>query len=156
MNIQYELYKINAEIQRCIDPETGEINEGTFNALAMAREEKLEQLALLCKNLRANTEMIKAEKAALQERIDKNESTLEKCEELLKSELNGELFETAKVVVKFRKSESVNVLDMSRVPADYLKPQPPKADKNAIKAALKAGNTVDGCELIRSLSMSIK
>ena len=156
MNIQYELYKINAAIQSCIDPETGEVNESLFDSLIIAREEKIEQLALMIKNIRANVESLKAEKAGFQERIDKEENALEKCETLLKKELDGELFETSRVVVKFRKSESVSVTEFTKIPIEYLKPQPPKADKNAIKAALKAGQTVDGCELIRSLSMTIK
>lgn len=41
--------------------------------------------------------------------------------------------------------------DESKLPLAYLVPQPAKPDRTAITAALKAGSSVDGAELIRGM-----
>lgn len=69
----FSLYQINAQIEQAwsaaVDPETGEIiSEEAAQAieqLSMAREEKIENLALYRKNLTAEAEALKNEKLAL-------------------------------------------------------------------------------------------
>lgn len=57
-------------------------------------------------------------------------------------------------------SDGLHITDESAIPADFMTTPPPpapKPDKNAIKAALKAGQTVPGCELSNGPpSVSIK
>ena len=69
----FSLYEINAQIEQAwsaaVDPETGEIiSEEAAQAieqLSMARDEKVENLALYYKNLMAEAEALKAEKQTL-------------------------------------------------------------------------------------------
>ena len=69
---------------------------------------------------------------------------------------NGEKFKTARVNCSFRNSESVNVLDLSRIPSEYLRQAEPTADEIAIKAALQSGKTVEGAEIVTNTSVIIK
>ena len=45
---------------------------------------------------------------------------------------------------------------MTAIPKEYLKFADPTVDKNAIKAAIKAGTSVAGAEIVEGKSMSIK
>ncbi|MDD6788832.1 MAG: siphovirus Gp157 family protein, partial [Lachnospira sp.] len=70
------LYEINSALQAavddCIDPETGEIlDESLLDAidgLQMARDEKIENICLCIKNLRSDADQLKAEKQAFEKR----------------------------------------------------------------------------------------
>lgn len=72
----FSLYEINAQIEQAwsaaVDPETGEIiSEEAAQAveqLTMAREDKIENLALYYKNLTAEAKALKNEKLALEAR----------------------------------------------------------------------------------------
>ena len=75
--------------------------------------------------------------------------------------LNGEKFSTARVEVRWRKSESVVVDDLNELKCSsdarvFLIPQEPKVDKVGIKTAIKAGHDIPGCRLVGRLNMSIK
>ena len=70
--------------------------------------------------------------------------------------LAGEKFETSRAVCSFRKSQKVEITDLDKIPDDYLRYKTPEPDKTAIKAAIKDGISVEGAELIDSISMSIK
>ena len=53
----------------------------------------------------------------------------------------------------------MNVLDAAMIPADFLRTPPapaPAPDKTAIAAALKAGQVVPGCELVRGFRLAVK
>ena len=64
-----KLYEIDQAIESLIDQDTGEVSDfDVFMDLQMAREAKIENVALLIKNLTAEAEAIKAEKNALAER----------------------------------------------------------------------------------------
>lgn len=88
----FSLYEINSQIEQAwgasIDPETGEIiNEEAMqaiNELSMARDEKIENIALAYKNTCAEAEALKAEKLALQKR----QASAEKKAEWLKQYLS--------------------------------------------------------------------
>jgi hypothetical protein len=60
------LYQINAEIENCIDTETGEILDiEALNNLTLEKDTKIENLACWYKNLMADVEALKAEKMLL-------------------------------------------------------------------------------------------
>ena len=59
------LYEIDAALMACIDPETGEIDADAWEALSLDREVKIENTALLIKDLLAEANMIKQEEDAL-------------------------------------------------------------------------------------------
>ncbi len=149
--------KIRAFLENNIDTETGEIlNLDTLGDLELERSVKLENYALAVKNIRADIEAIKAEEDALKARRERLSNTKNRLEAVLKQELDGEKFTTARVQITHRKTNSVEVLDITALPEKFLRYKPAEADKTAIKAAINAGETVDGARLVNGLSMTIK
>lgn len=152
-----KLYEIDAAILDCIDMETGEVVDAEkLTALQMERDEKVEAVALWIKDLTAEAAALKAEKQAFAERQAAAEKKAESLKRWLTDALAGAKFKTTKVAVSFRKTQSVEIPDVYALDENYLKYSAPTADKAAIKAAIKAGETVTGAELVEGISMTIK
>lgn len=145
----FSLYEINSQIEQAwgaaVDPDTGEIiNEEAmqaFSELSMARDEKIENIALAYKNTCAEVEALKAEwlKQYLSQYME-----------------NGEKYKSAKVTIGWRKSESVQVEDTFLLPDEYLI-FTVAPDKNALKKALKAGEPmIGGARLVTTNNIQIK
>lgn len=137
------LYELNARIltfEPEFDLDTGEwINETDLDALFAERNEKIEQLLLWAKNLRAESSAIKDEEKSLAERRKRKENLADRLEDHVARELNGEKFETPRVLVKWRKSEKVIILDESIVPDRFCSHEVVrKPDKMVIKQFLKS------------------
>jgi len=158
------LYEIDQAILDCIDFETGEIvDQEKLNELQMARDEKIEKVALWYKNLLADAEAFKAEKQAFEERQKAATNKAESLKKWLTNALNGSKFTTAKVVVSFRKSEQVELDDAAFMEYaqrcerdDLLSFKEPTPNKTAIKAAIKSGQQVYGAVLVEKNNISIK
>ena len=151
------LYEIDQQLLDCIDAETGEIiDEEKLNELTMERNDKIENVALWIKDLKAEAEAYKAEKQAFADRQRIAENKLESLKNWLASVLAGEKFKTTKVAVSFRRTKRVEVADIFALDENYVKYSEPTADKAAIKKAIEAGETVKGAELVESLSLSVK
>ena len=151
------LYEIDAQIMACVDFETGEIiDEEKLQALQLEFDQKVEGIALWIKNLVAESKMIKEEKDNLATRQNTCENKAESLKKYLSSALGGEKFKTAKVSVSYRKSESIEVEDISLLDDDYLKFKEPEADKTKIKAALKNGVSLEGVTLVEKNNIQIK
>ena len=150
------IYEIDAAMLECIDPETGEVDAERLEALNLLREQKIENAALWLKNLKSDVTDLKAEKKAFEDRIKSKQNKIDSLTAYLMAALNGQKFETPRCAISYRKSESVNVTDLSKIPTDYLRFAPAEPDKTAIKAAIKAGETVDGAELIERKTVTIK
>ena len=151
------LYEINEEILACVDMETGEIVDmDKLQELQMQFDEKVEGIALWIKNLLSDAEAIKAEKDKLAERQKACENKAKNLKEYLQNCLAGQKFKTPKVSISYRKSESVQVDDMSKLEDDYLKYKEPEVDKTKIKQALKAGVQLAGVQLIEKQNIQIK
>ena len=160
------LYEINAELEKLIansiDPETGElmIDPEQIDALNMARDEKIEQTALYIKNLKAEADAIKTEIDNLKARHDAAKNKAERLTAYIKDLLAGEKFQTAKVAISYRSTASVeinpDVFFARAANGKYFRVKDPEADKKAIAAAIKAGETIEGAELVSKTSMTIK
>ena len=150
------IYEIDAAMLECIDPETGEVDAEQLEALNLLREQKIENAALWLKNLKSDVADLKAEKKAFEDRIRSKQSKIDGLTAYLIAALNGQKFETPRCAISYRKSESVNITDLSKIPTDYLRFAPAEPDKTAIKAAIKAGESVDGAELIERKTVMIK
>ncbi len=151
-----KLYEINEAILNCVDPETGEADPEKLDELLMMRDEKLENLALWVKELKAEAVAIKAEEEALAKRRQKKERRAESIKDYLKKELAGKRFETSRAVCSFKKSQKVEITNLDKIPDDYLRYSAPTPDKVAITAAIKDGISIEGAELVDSISMTIK
>ena len=162
-----KLYEIDARIEACVkldenrvvDTETGEIIDlEALAALEMERDKKIENLGCWYKNLLADAEALKAQKAAFAEREKAARNKAESLKSFLSRYLDGKKFETTKVAISFRKSEAVE-FDSSfihDVPPDFLKFKEPELDKTAVKKAIKNGETVPGCELVTRQNVQVK
>ena len=156
------LYQIDAELQiafeSMIDPETGEItgDPAVLDNLQIARDAKIENTACYIKNLLAEAEAIKAEVKKLTALARACENHADSLKKYLAHSLQGEDFKTAKTAITWRKSEAVNITCIADIPVEYCRIKAPEPDKTAIKKALKAGEVIEGAELVTNLNMQIK
>ena len=58
--------------------------------------------------------------------------------------------------VSMSTSQAVNITNEKEIPCIYLVEQPPKIDKIGIKNALKAGEEINGAELINNTGVRIR
>lgn len=154
------LYEINEKLLNFefeIDEETGEIlNAGELDNLELARDEKIENLCLYIKNLRADAEALKAEKEVFAQREKASKHKADRLASYLQAMLNGDTYKSLKAEVSYRKSESVECDDIALVPADFLRYKDPELNKTEVKKALKNGVDVRGCHLKTNINMQIK
>ena len=155
------IYEIEQSIMALVDPETGEITDfEALDNLTIARDEKIENIAMWIKNLTAEGKAIRDEEKSLAERRRTAENKAESLEKYLEQTLSGEKFSTAKVAISYRKSTAVNIADEETFAKTacptYLVYQPAKIDRKAIAEALKAGAVIEGAELVERNNMQIK
>lgn len=150
---------VKLDESRVVDTESGEIIDlEAIAALEMERDKKIENLGCWYKNLLADAEALKAQKNAFAEREKAAKAKAESLKGFLGRYLNGKKFETAKVAMSFRKSEAVefDAKCIGDVTEEFLKFKDPELDKVAVKKAIKAGETVPGCELVQRQNLQIK
>lgn len=133
--------------------ENDEIDEQTFvdTLESIGAAEKLEAYVNVQKTLEAEYEAHKAEKdrhIARMAAISKNIDRLKAAQVEFMKAANITKAKAGTFDLSLRVSQAVEITDESKVPAEYLKPQPPKVDKLAIGKALKDGQTVDGAVLV--------
>lgn len=156
------LFEINEEIEKCFDEETGEIFDiESLEQLSMKRDEKIENIALLIKNLKADAEALKAEKLAFTKRQSVVENKVKGLQRYLQNALSGEKFQTSKVSISYRSSEQLELLDMDDFMKNdnaeqFLKFSDPTLDKNKIKDEMKKGVEFKGVTLTKCSNIQIK
>jgi len=162
-------------IMQAVEDADGEINEEQLEALKITRE-SLQSKALAYTHVRQTLSgqlaLAEAELKRIQDYMKAKKSQIEVLENNLLSavKLFGEAdktgvirleiaTETGVVRLSTRKSEAVNITDQDQLPGDFWRtpavPEP-QPDKTAIKAALKAGESVPGAELQINHSLVIK
>lgn len=152
-----KLYEINEQITTCFDSETGElIDPDKLNDLQIAKDEKLENLALWYKDLLAEANALKEEKEVFAAREKAAKNKAESIKNYLSFVLNGENFKTTKCALSFRTSERTIVDDIHSIPKSFLKYSEPKADLTEIKKAIKNGEEIKGAHLEEMQNIQIK
>lgn len=152
------LYEIDKAILECVDLETGEIvDQERLDSLMMDRSAKIESVALWVKNLESDAVAYKAEKEAFAAREKQASEKAKRLKEWLAKVCEGNKFSTAKCAISFRSSEAVEIAEGTTIPEQYMRTKTTtEPDKTAIKAALKAGEEIDGCRLSTKLNTNIK
>lgn len=155
------LYQIKQEIEQaineCVDFETGEILDSErLDRLNMALNEKRENIALYIKNLVADSKAIDEEIKNLTARKKSINNKIDWLKQYLASDLQGNKFETPKVVVSFRKSKSVDIQPNAEIPNEFLIQQEPKLDKAGLKKAIQSGAVIAGVRIIEKSNLTIK
>lgn len=163
-----KLYEIKQELLNCVaipnsdnfvNEETGEVIDiAAIEKLEMARDEKIENIALWIKDLKADAEALKKEKQSFASRQAAAEAKAESLKNYLKFILEGKKFKTLKVSISYRNNTSVkydqeHLLD---IPAKFLDYGEPTVKKSLVKEKLNAGEEVAYCRLETSSSMIIK
>lgn len=161
------LYEIRQDLLTVIeggyvfDEETGEVfwSSDDLDRLAETYDAKVEACGCYIKNLQAEAEMLKAEEQALAKRRKAIESKEKWMRDYLLANLQefGEAGFSAKAKVSTRKSEAVQVLDVSAIPDEYMRVKTTATpDKAAIKKALKNGESVPGAAIVQNVNLVLK
>ena len=153
----YEIDKALMDFEFEIDEETGEIlNAADLDELKMAREQKIEGVGLWIKNLEAEKEAVKNEKNNLDAREKRIAKKIDGLKDYLAYALDGQPFSTSRLVVGWRKSESVDISNEALIPAEYCNiATVSKPDKKAIKKALKEGKEIMGATIVENNNIQI-
>ena len=154
------LYEIDTKLINAIecgcDVETGEfIDEKGIEDLYMELNNKIEGIALYRKNTESDIEAIDKEIEALKKRKEIKQNKLKGLTNYLSSYLLSKdikKFETPKVLIKFRKSTQVEILDESKLPQEFVRKIEKveyKPDKKEIKNYLKTNpdKIIEGCRI---------
>ncbi len=159
------LYEINGAILNCVEVEpgttvnmeTGEVIDlEKLSLLKMERSEKIRNIALWVKNLKADAKALKEAKDAFYIRQKAAENKAALLESYLANGLDGEKVKGTEFSIGWRKSKAVTITDEKKLPEAFLIAQPPKIDKTAIGKSLKGGKDVPGAELEERVNIQIK
>lgn len=158
----YELNKNYQEVAALLetaetDEELQAIND-TLEMLDVSIEEKVENTAKYIKNVESDIEGIKAEinrLTTLKKQKERNTEWLKTNIEYALKRKGIDKLEVGTFKCGYRKSESVEVDDLTAIPSDYTKTEV-KADKTAIKKALKAGEEINGVHIQTNMNFYIK
>lgn len=157
MNLYEIKQSIQEAIDKCIDMETGEIiNPELLDNLNEQLNIKRENIALYIKNLVADSKAIDEEIKNLTARKRSINNKVDWLKSYLANDLQGNKFETPKVVVSFRKSKAIDIASNANIPDDYLIPQEPKVDKIGLKKAIQSGEVISGVSIVEKSNISIK
>jgi len=160
-----KLYEISHQLEELMSnlqiDENGEINPEQIELLGQLKLEETEKvisIGRLIKNLDAECAGLTCEVARLKTRVLPLEKKIAWLENYLTINVAGKTFKDSTVEIKWRKSQSVNIIDEKIIPNEYKKhiPEAFIADKNSIKEALKEGKIVCGVELKDNLNLQIK
>lgn len=156
------IYDIDSAIAALVDPETGELGDyEAFQRLQLAREAKIENLALLYKETRATAEAIKAETEKLTQRRRVLENNAKRMQEYLALVLDGEKFTSPRCAVSYRWSEGTETdpefVDWAReYRPELLMEQQPKVDAAQLKRELKDGLVCDYARLVERQNVQVR
>ena len=162
MSSIYELIKDYAELSAMLEaaetPEEIEAIQNTLEMIDLSIEEKIENTAKYMVNVESDIQGLKTEI----DRLTKIKKAKENAVERLKNNVEYamkqkglEKLEVGTFKAYYKKSESVEITNLDVIPADYTRVEI-KADKTAIKKALKAGEVVEGAEIKVNQNFYIK
>lgn len=157
------LYEIDTNIKAILDSVldqtdengefTGDIESiySSLEELQEAREAKMENIALYVKNLTSEALAIKNEESILAERRKRIERKCERLEGILMQSIlinGGTKASSARYEAAVRYYDETKILDENKIPEEFIKVKTTKSpDKTAIKAAIKAGQEVEGAAI---------
>ena len=143
-----------------VDEETGEIEPATLESVQIASEEKIIATAMYIRRLDALNKATKETIQDLQERVRADGKRIEALKWLMTKAMDSLQYTEVKspeVTLRFRKSSSVEITDSELLPEQFLRTKTVvEPDKTAIKNALKAGEKIQGAQLVESRNLQIK
>ena len=162
-----------------VDDSTGEIIEteedfnNLYNSIQLDLQTKIDNSNCLCKLIDGELEVIDKEIKRLQtekkSRENKKEWIKKNVDNFIRRQFtdeNGNLdseglnkykLELPHSKISYRKSESVEVNDVSLLPKEYRKEKiEVSADKVELKKVLKSGKEINGAKLVTNINMQVK
>ncbi len=149
------------ESEEGVDGETGMVFDiSLLDQLEMERDKKIENALLYAEQLKADAkaieEYVKDRQAVA--RAKKNTAESIKNWLIARMQEKGESkFETKRIraTLRITTANKTVITDGSLIPQEYLRTKI-EPDTTAIKAAIKAGETVPGAQLVDSVSLTVK
>lgn len=162
---EWRLYEINEILEIAIASANERIGDDGvipddwaqfLDCVQMERDEKALQVARYIKSCESEAEAIKAEKQCLAARQSSLETKAERLRGYLAAHIQAnEKLSDASTMISWRKSDKVVVDDAVKLPKQFVE-FVPKYDLFGIKAAIKAGNEVDGAHIEHKNNIQIK
>lgn len=159
-----KLYEIDQQLEQLVDPDTGELLDlEAFEALRLARAEKIEGMALWYKNVSAEAAAIKEEAEALTKRGKTLEKQAERLKNYIGMILGGEKFSTARCAVTFRASTALEIADPGALinwaeKGGYdacLSYKTPEIRKTEVRELLEKGVKVPSAQIVKKKNVRI-
>ena len=158
----YELNKDYAELSAMLEaaetPEEIEAIQNTLEMIDLSIEEKIENTAKYMVNVESDIQGLKTEIDRLTKIKKAKENAVERLKnnvEYAMKQKSIEKLEVGTFKAYYKKSESVEITNLDVIPADYTRVEI-KADKVAIKKAIKSGEVVDGAHIQTNMNFYIK
>jgi replicative superfamily II helicase len=156
----YELAQNYAQLMEMAEEMESDALVDTLESLQDAIEDKVENIAKLIKNLEADVKIIKEEEQRLADRRRSIESKVARLKEYLQEQLEVaglQKVKRATITVAIQNNPpSVEIADEKLIPSEFMIPQNPKIDKQAILERLKNGEMVPGCSLKQTKGVRIR
>ncbi|WP_421924865.1 siphovirus Gp157 family protein [Lysinibacillus capsici] len=153
----YQLNNAYAQLQQMIE-DGQEGLEDTLASITDAVEEKLEAYAMVIKNIESDVEGIKSEEKRLAERRKIIENGITRMKQAIAETLQGsgqDKVKTEKFTFSFRKSSKVEISDIDSLPQQFIKVER-TISRSELAKALKAGEQIEGAQLVENQSLQIK
>ena len=159
------LYELTGQMRTLMDmacdPDVDEqVLADTMESLDFEIEEKADGYAKIIQSLKAQVEGLKGEIERLQSRKRTIENNIEGMKHNLEESMRaiGKLkFKTDLFSFGIQKNPaSVNIIDESKIPKEYLIPQEPKIDKKGIIDFVKEQGNTEYAELTQGESLRIR
>ena len=161
------LYQIENEyrvISQSLMDSDGELTPELEESLAINKEQlqvKSQGYAMVIKEAEAELSIIDGEISRLADLQNKRHSLISKLKERITGAMD--LYEISEIVtplikISFRTSESVEIDNLDLIPNEYkvIPEAKPRADKKAIKEAIKNGIDIQGAYIQQNKSLQIK
>jgi hypothetical protein len=163
---EFKLYQINANLELLLDQihSIAEENEGEIpddyaeklDKIYLDKKNKVIDIAKYIKTLKAKSEAIKNEMDILHARYKTYNNYADNLKKYLKMNIpTGSKYEDSAVKLSWRKSESVQVLDINVIPDKYLETKT-YAHLLDIKRDIKDGNNIPGVMLMQNNNLVIR
>lgn len=161
----YELAQQHRELEQLVelDELPAEVIRDTLEGLEGTIQEKAISVAAVVRNLETHAEMVAAAAKQLRERAARAEARAESLRAYLLFNLQSvgitKITAPEFTVAVRNNPEAVNIADDADIPAEFyvpVPPPPPRLDKTALKAAIKAGREVPGVWLSSGQRVEIR
>lgn len=158
------LYDIDVNLRALwtkIAEQEGEITEEDMqmlNELEIAKNDKLEGYGVIIREMKSEIDECDAEMKRIKEIADRKKNAMERLKKSLQEFMIGneiDKFESVKVKLSFRKSQSLEIEEDAIIPEDLMRIKK-EPDKTAIKEFIVNGGELQGVHLLDKKNIQIK